>query len=159
MRCNGSNQADRQIFFDLQLWPLISLQPLDQNQCLVPHLKDLFHICLETKAQGFWMTFKVCNHGSKYPYLLHKMGFVDSQFGTTVDQSRWLWGWWTVLKEDHEAGRKLKLKLSVKKLISQGDQDPIHMLWIKKLRILSKCTSGFRVSHYWKIMKNEIFMH
>ena len=30
------------------------------------------------------MTFKVCNHGSKYPYLLHKMGFVDSQFGTTV---------------------------------------------------------------------------
>ena len=30
------------------------------------------------------MTFKVCNHGSKYSYLLHKMGFVDSQFGTTV---------------------------------------------------------------------------
>ena len=30
------------------------------------------------------MTFKVCNHGSKYPYLLHVMGFVDSQFGTTV---------------------------------------------------------------------------
>ena len=30
------------------------------------------------------MTFKVCNYGSKYPYLLHKMGFVDSQFGTTV---------------------------------------------------------------------------
>ena len=46
------------IFFELQLWPLISLQPLDQNQYLVHHLKDLFHICLETKAQGFWMTFK-----------------------------------------------------------------------------------------------------
>ena len=30
------------------------------------------------------MTFKVYNHGSKYPYLLHKMGFVDSQFDTTV---------------------------------------------------------------------------
>ena len=30
------------------------------------------------------MTFKVCNYGSKYPYLLHEMGFVDSQFGTTV---------------------------------------------------------------------------
>ena len=30
------------------------------------------------------MTFKVCNHGSKYPYLLHKIDFVDSQFGTTV---------------------------------------------------------------------------
>ena len=30
------------------------------------------------------MNYKACNHGSKYPYLLHKMGFVDSQFGTTV---------------------------------------------------------------------------
>ena len=33
--------------------PLMSLQPLDQNQYIVPNLKDLFHICLETKAQGF----------------------------------------------------------------------------------------------------------
>ena len=53
------------IFFDLQLWPLISLQPLDQNQCLVPHMKDLLRICLEIKGQSFWMTFKVCNLGSK----------------------------------------------------------------------------------------------
>ena len=81
--CAGGRPSSR-FFIHLQIWPLISLQPLDQNQCLVPHLKDLFHICLETKVQGFWMTFKVCNHGSKYLYLLHKMGFVDSQFGITV---------------------------------------------------------------------------
>ena len=56
-------------FFVLQLWPLISLQPLDQNQCLIPHLKDLLRICLEDKAQGFWTSFKVCNLGSKYPYI------------------------------------------------------------------------------------------
>ena len=31
-------------------------------------MKDLFHICLETKRQGFWMTFKVSNLGSKQPY-------------------------------------------------------------------------------------------
>ena len=31
----------------------ISLQLLDQNQILVPHMKDLFHNCLETKGQGF----------------------------------------------------------------------------------------------------------
>ena len=62
----------------------MSLQPLNWNQYLLPHIKDLFHICLEIKAQGFWMTFKVCNHGPKYPYLLHKMGFVDSQFCTIV---------------------------------------------------------------------------
>ena len=41
------------IFFDLQLLPMISLQPQDQNHGLVPHLKDLFDNCLETKAQGF----------------------------------------------------------------------------------------------------------
>ena len=40
------------IFSDLQLWSLISLQPLDQNQCLVPHLNDLFHICLDIKAKA-----------------------------------------------------------------------------------------------------------
>ena len=57
------------ISFDIQLWPLISLQPLDQNQCLVLHLKDIFHICLEIKVQGFWMTFKVFNLGSKWPHL------------------------------------------------------------------------------------------
>ena len=56
------------IFSGLQLWPLVSLQPLDQNQSLVPHLKDLFHICLDPKAQGFWITFNVFNCGSKYPY-------------------------------------------------------------------------------------------
>ena len=56
------------IFLNLQLWLLISLQPLDQNQCLVLHLKDLLHICLEAKAQGFWVTFKVLNLGSKQPY-------------------------------------------------------------------------------------------
>ena len=72
------------IFSKLQLWPLVFLQPLDQNQSLVLHLKDLFHICLETKVQGFWMNFNVCNHGSKYFYLLHKVGFVDFLTYTTV---------------------------------------------------------------------------
>ena len=33
------------------------------------------------------MTFKVCNYGSKYPYLLHKLGFVDSQTQATVPYS------------------------------------------------------------------------
>ena len=37
-----SNQAElADIFFQLQLWPLIFLQPLEQNQCLVPSMKDL----------------------------------------------------------------------------------------------------------------------
>ena len=57
------------IFSNLQLWPLMLLQPLGQNQCLVPYLKDVFHKCLETKAQGFWMNSKVSNLGSKWPHL------------------------------------------------------------------------------------------
>ena len=68
------------IFFKLQLWPLVFLQPLDQNQSLVPHLKDLFHICLEPKAQGFWMTFNLFNCGSKYPYF-NRAYVVSSGFG------------------------------------------------------------------------------
>ena len=40
----------------------------DQNQCLVPHLKDPLHICLEPENQGHGMTLNVCNLGSKYPY-------------------------------------------------------------------------------------------
>ena len=32
---------------------------LDQNKCLVPHLKDLSHIFSEPEAQGQNMTFKV----------------------------------------------------------------------------------------------------
>ena len=74
-----------EIYYKFQLWPLISLQPIDWNQCLVHHLKDLFHICLEIKTQGFWMTFKVCNLGSNYPYLLHKMDFVDKVTTTIAD--------------------------------------------------------------------------
>ena len=48
-----------------QSWRLkkISFQLLYQNQCLVPHVKDLLHICLETKAQGFWVTSRVFNLG------------------------------------------------------------------------------------------------
>ena len=79
----ASGQPRWQIFFSkLQLWPLVFLQPLDQNQCLVPHLKDLFYICLETKAQGFGMTFNVFNLGSKYPYF-NRAYVVSSGFGCT----------------------------------------------------------------------------
>ena len=65
------------------------MQPLDQNECLVPHLKDLFHICLESEAQGNNMTFSVCNLGSKQPHLYS--GYVvsvPSQLHTTVAQNQ-----------------------------------------------------------------------
>ena len=56
MQPGSAEWAD--IFFKLQLWPLISLQPLDKNQDLVFYFTDLFHIFLETKTQGFWTTFR-----------------------------------------------------------------------------------------------------
>ena len=81
--CIGLESGARaDIFFDLQLWPLISLRPLDQNQCLVPQLKDLFHNCLVDKAQGFWMTFNECNLGSKKPYF-NRAYVVIGGFGWT----------------------------------------------------------------------------
>ena len=39
------------IFFNLQLWHLIFLQPLDLQKWKLSHLKDLIHICLEPKDQ------------------------------------------------------------------------------------------------------------
>ena len=66
-------RSESVIFFvNLQLWPLKILQPLDQKKCLVPHLKDLKYICLEYKAKGHCMTFKVFNVGSKYPKITTK---------------------------------------------------------------------------------------
>ena len=43
---------------------------LDQQECKVPHLKDLIHICLEPEVQGCGMTFNMCYGGSKYPYFI-----------------------------------------------------------------------------------------
>ena len=64
----------RQFLIDLQLWPLIFLQPLDLQGCTVPHLKDLIHICLEPEAQGCGMTFNRFYVGSKYPYFISYRG-------------------------------------------------------------------------------------
>ena len=47
-----------------QLWAPTVLQPMDQNEQLVPHLKDLIHICLEPEFQSHDMSFKVCNLGT-----------------------------------------------------------------------------------------------
>ena len=87
MRPGSTELAD--IFIDLQIQPLISLQPLDQNQCLVPQMKDLLYICLEIKDQGFQMTFKVCNLGSNRPHFhrAYVLG-VYNDLSTTVLKSK-----------------------------------------------------------------------
>ena len=38
----------------------------DQNECLIPHLKDLIHICLEPEAQRRGRTFRVIFFSSKH---------------------------------------------------------------------------------------------
>ena len=77
--------ADLADFFDLQLWPLIFLQPLNLQGCTVPHLKDLIHICLKTESQGHGMTFNMIYLCSKYPYFISYRGFVKTEVGCTVD--------------------------------------------------------------------------
>ena len=45
-----------QFLIDLQLWPLIFLQPLNLQEYTVPHLKDLHHIYLEPQIKGLvWL--------------------------------------------------------------------------------------------------------
>ena len=53
-----------------EVWVPTILLPLDQNECLVPHLKDLFHICLELEGQGRSMIFKTFYAKSKYPEII-----------------------------------------------------------------------------------------
>ena len=67
-------QLNSQIYFNVLLWPLIFLQPLDLEGCTVSHLKDLIHICLEPEAQGHGMTFNRFYVGSKYPYFISYRG-------------------------------------------------------------------------------------
>ena len=44
------------IFSELKLWPLVSLQPLAQNQCLVSHFKDHFISVWGIKPKAFeWL--------------------------------------------------------------------------------------------------------
>ena len=64
----------RQFLIDLQLWPLIFLQPLNLQGCTVPHLKDLIPICLENESQGHSMTLNMGYLCSKYPYFISYRG-------------------------------------------------------------------------------------
>ena len=57
-------------FINLQLWPLIFLQPLDLQECTVPHFKDLIDTCLEPEAQGCGTTFNRFYFWSMYPYFI-----------------------------------------------------------------------------------------
>ena len=59
-----------QFLIDLQLWPLIFFQPLDQQECTVPYLKDLINIYLQNESQGHDMTFNMIYLHSKYPVVL-----------------------------------------------------------------------------------------
>ena len=56
-----------QIFFDLQLLPLIFFQPPYLQEHTVLHMKDLIHICLETESQGYGMTFNMIYDRSNLP--------------------------------------------------------------------------------------------
>ena len=66
-----------QILFDLQLWPLIFLQPLDLQERTVPHLKDLIHICFE--ALLTWFSFA---RSTLISY--HTEAFAKTEVGWTV---------------------------------------------------------------------------
>ena len=61
----GSSVSNQAGSVDFLFGPLIFLQSLDQNKCLVPHLKDLTHICLEPAAQGCLRTFRMLYLASK----------------------------------------------------------------------------------------------
>ena len=63
-----------QFLIDLQLWPLIFLQPLNLQGCTVFCLKDLILIYLENESQGHSMTLNMGYLCSKYPYFISYRG-------------------------------------------------------------------------------------
>ena len=79
-----------QIFFNLQLWPLVFLQSLDLQEHTMPHWKIWFITVWSKKPKG--MTFDVCNVGSKYihrqigvSFLLRVQIQYFSFFNTMID--------------------------------------------------------------------------
>ena len=46
---------------------VLFLYSLDQNRCLVPHLKDSIHICLSPERQECGMIFDYTFKGLNYP--------------------------------------------------------------------------------------------
>ena len=54
---HGRILAKIQVLKVQELWAPTAPLPLNQNECLVPHLKDLIHIFLEPEAQRCGMAF------------------------------------------------------------------------------------------------------
>ena len=50
-----------------QLWHLITFKSLEWFWLLIPHLKDLIYICLESENQGYRKTFKFVLGWSIHP--------------------------------------------------------------------------------------------
>ena len=53
-----------------KLWAPTAPLPHDQNELLVPHLKDLVHIYVEPEYQRHGMAFRAIFIRSKYPQII-----------------------------------------------------------------------------------------
>ena len=51
-----------------ELWAHTILQPVDQNECLIPHLKDLIRIYLEPEDQDPSSPFKILYFNLNRPH-------------------------------------------------------------------------------------------
>ena len=74
-----------ELFLNLQLWQLVTLQPVDL-QYLFRKIQAFLSYILS--IQGTSKIFNVVFFQSKWPYLLHKMGYVYSQSLRTVFRDR-----------------------------------------------------------------------
>ena len=71
---SGSSWPSWQFSLRSPTFTINILQPLDLQECTVPHLKYLIHICLELEAQGYGITFNMFYVGSKCPYFISYRG-------------------------------------------------------------------------------------
>ena len=57
-----------------EFWRLVNLHSFRLQGSIVPYLKDVIHICLETESQGHDMTFNMIYLHSKCPYFIPYRG-------------------------------------------------------------------------------------
>ena len=109
VRCVVDQVAE--FFSNLQIWQLLTLQPVDPERPTVPLWKDINLLNIHIVNSEAMRIFDIGSSQSNWPYLLHKMGFVDSQSLLTVLSVLWA-GKFLLLHEKHQNKKWNNLILS-----------------------------------------------
>ena len=125
-------------FLNLQLWPLVFLQPLDQNKCLVFHWMDP-----TPASQGRGMTFN-CQGGQKTLKTLNKIQIDSKSLSLIVFR----YSQWKLSSSEHKKERLVTWQVYTRTTIFSW-----YYYYSYYSRVPIKCTSFMNVNP-WLWNKN-----